>query len=118
MSDFQCCPTCKRYDWLSRHRCAPAWECRLEWHKDDDGAWCVTHAIDAEQAAERFAEHYDCEGGEYAIVGGRYRDDVIVQVRKRDEETFEQFVIEAEAVPTYRASKHTPQDRTSEASHD
>jgi hypothetical protein len=84
------------------HVCAPEWECRLEDHGDED--WETIHALDAETAAEKFAEVYDCEGGEYAIVGGRIRN-CIIQVRKPDGSDVTRWAIEAETVPQYRATQ-------------
>lgn len=110
MSDFKRCPTCNEYGWIDsdsawlRHMCKPRWECRCNW--EDDDCWSPIHASDAEQAAEKYAEHYDCEGGEYAIVSGD-RDDVVILVRKSEDDPVESFSIEAETVPHYRASKMT-----------
>lgn len=109
MSDFRRCPVCREHGWFgaanfAEHRCAPTWECRPEWYSDPDD-WHTVHAIDSETAAEKYAEHYDCEGGDYSIVFGKTRDDVIIYVRKPGDDAFERWSIEAEAVPTYRATK-------------
>ena len=109
MGEFRTCPTCGKYDGFGYgfmdHRCKPMWECRQEtkWMADDD--WQTIHASDSEEAAEVFAERYDCEGGEYVIVGGKCRDDFVVQVRKPGETEIERYSIEAEAVPQYRGTK-------------
>lgn len=105
------CPVCKEWGWFGgthlNHRCAPAFECRMEWQDDD--CWHRTYARDAEHAAEKHAEHYDCEGGEYAIVSRRRSGDDICLVRKPDDpSSIERFAIEAEAVPTYYATKVEP----------
>lgn len=119
MSDFGRCQTCGVYGFLSGrfadHKCPPAFECRMEWHSDDDDAWERVYATDAESAAEKFAERYDCEGGEYAIVSGRGRNEPIVQVRpapafEEDPEPFERWSITAETVPQYRADKIEPEE--------
>lgn len=108
-SNWGKCPRCREYGFLDtgilRHVCKPAWECRPAWHDDDDGAWEIVHATDAETAAEKYAEQYDRDGGDYAIIGGRMRDEAVIQVRKPDAETFEQWAIRAEAIPTYYATK-------------
>ncbi len=114
MNDHKRCPICGDWGWfgsrvMADHQCKPAWECRMEWAGDDD-AWERVHAADAEDAAEKFAERYDCEGGDYAIVGSRCDKDPVVQVRKPpDEDTenppFERWAIEAETVPQYYANK-------------
>lgn len=102
MSDFARCPNCRSYDFLSRHRCPPVWEARPEWDCDD--YWTEVHAVDAESAAEKFAEIYDRDGGEYSIVSGRFRD-CIIQVRKPGEDQIDRYSIDAEAVPTYYGRK-------------
>lgn len=99
------CPDCKA--WLilandrARHVCPPKFECRADW--EDDDAWEEMFAYDAEAAAEKYAEHYDCTGGEYAIVSNR-RGDTIILVRKAEDGAVERFAIEAETVPQYRAT--------------
>jgi hypothetical protein len=104
---FERCPMCREWGWFGgasfNHFCKPAWECRIEsTHGDDE--WKTIHARDAEEAAEKFAEHYDCEGGEYAIVSNP-RSDWVIQVRKPGDETHERWSIEAETVPQYRAAR-------------
>lgn len=103
------CDVCGEYDIFDvafmSHRCKPAWECRLE-HEDDD-CWRTIRATDSESAAAKYAEHYDCEGGEYSIVGNRFRGDVIVLVRKDAEDEPERWRIEAETVSKYYAHKVT-----------
>ncbi len=107
-TDFGRCPICGEYGFLTGrfadHKCKPAWECRLE--TEDDDSWGKVYARDPEEAAEKYAERYDCEGGEYAIVSSR-----IVLVRKpsdfEEENTtaIERFSVEGEAVPQYHATK-------------
>lgn len=115
VGDFRRCTVCHEHGWFGgtymNHTCKPKWECRLEWHKDDADGWGTIYASDSEEAAEKYAEHYDCEGGEYAIVSQRHQD-CVVQVRKPkpydsdDEEMpIERWSIEAETVPSYRAYK-------------
>ncbi len=109
MTHFRTCPTCGVYDYFGTgfgaHKCKPAWECRGDWQDDDE--WQTIHAIDAEEAAEKYAEKYDCESGEYAIVSGNGRDETIILTRKPDNSglTPERWVIEAETIPHYRATK-------------
>ncbi len=63
MSDYNKCAKCGDYDWLARHRCKPEWlaaDC-------DDGPWdpadaSTVRGVDAEEAAEAFAESRDDEG--------------------------------------------------------
>lgn len=97
------CKSCGGIDWQDgRHNCPPVWEARAEWEGDDD--WREFHATDSEEAAEKAAEYYDCNGGEYAIVGRKRRGDDIFLVRKLGTDAIERFAIEAEAVPTYYAT--------------
>ena len=111
MSDYTRCPICREYGWLKetssilRHVCKPVFECRPEWYGDDEDAWETVHATDTETAAEKYAERYDSNGGEYAIVGGKMRDECVIQVRAPGSDAFERWAIEAEAVPTYAATK-------------
>ena len=106
MSDIhRKCPNCKEWgffgaQYIPDHKCAPAWECRLGWQDDDD--WQIVHAQEPKDAAEKYAERYDCEGGEYVIVS-QCCDNPIVLVRKIGAETSERWAIEAESVPHYRA---------------
>jgi hypothetical protein len=115
MSDFRRCPRCGDFGWFGSkhspdHRCKPVWECRLE--TDGDDWWDKVHATDQETAAEKFAERYDCEGGEYSIVGGRHGDCVVLVRKPADPDSDEtdpqpevtRWSIEGEAVPTYRAT--------------
>lgn len=111
MSDYKRCPICRKFGWFGEkakqfgeHHCPPRWECRPEWYSDDDD-WSAVYAIDSETAAEEFAEQYDCDGGDYTIVSNKMRGDVIIFVRKPGDDVFEWWSIEAEAVPTYRATK-------------
>lgn len=111
VGDFERCKICKEWGWFggthSNHICKPPWEVRGEWQDAND--WRTIHAIDAETAAEKFADEYDSEGGEYAIVQGH--GDYFVLTRKPkdpDAETdlpFERWSVEGESVPQYSATK-------------
>lgn len=107
MSEFRRCADCGEHGYFNTqfmpHRCKPKWECRREVKWEED--WQDIRATDPEEAAEAFAERWDCEGGEYGIVGGRYREGFIVQVRKPGEAEFERWAIEGEAVPKYYGVK-------------
>jgi hypothetical protein len=104
------CTTCRRWV-FDKHVCPPKWECRAAWEDWRDAEWTTMHAYDAETAAEKYAEHYDCEGGEYAIVSGHVGDGIIY-VRKpaKDPDSYdvqdvELYAIRAETVPTYYGNK-------------
>ncbi len=105
MSNWGNCPNCHEYDVLTGsafivHKCKPAWECRMESMDEDD--WRKVHAYDDESAAERFAERYDQESGDYNIIanGG---DGYFVLVRKLGGDEVNRFAISAENVPHYSA---------------
>ena len=52
MNDYQRCPICKQWGWMSRHTCPLAYGVRLEdWNPDEE---VVVYASDPEQAATRF----------------------------------------------------------------
>jgi hypothetical protein len=106
------CPDCGERTWLDgfgTHRCKPKWECRGAWeHWTCD--WEAVHAHDSEDAAESFAERYDCEGGEYAIIGNRVTPQQVYVRKPADPDSYdvplaEIFDISAEAQPHYWASK-------------
>lgn len=59
-------------------------------------------ALTSRYAAERFGEYFDAQG-DYAIVGGG-EETVIVE---SPDGTREEFIVTAEAVPVYSASKVT-----------
>jgi hypothetical protein len=101
------CDRCKRLLVFSREEC----KCKRfevqsdpspynqEWTKPPDkGAWTEIYAADAEAAAEKFCERYDCDG-EYTILKAQ-RGHVYV---RDDGGTVTRWFIEAEAVPTYYA---------------
>lgn len=119
--DFRRCPICREHGWfgnriMGEHACKPIWECQPEWHKEPED-WTAVHATDAEAAAEKYAERYD-QDGEYNIVSGNLRSDVIIRTRKPGGDVFERWAIEAETVPTYRATKleddQSPQENASD----
>lgn len=109
MSDFKKCPTCQKHDFLSRHKCAPAWEARVFGDGDE---WNEVHGWDAEDAAAKFAEQYD-EGGDYDIIR---RGSAEIEVRKQGDEAITLVDISAESVPQYSA--HARQVDTALPSHD
>jgi len=122
MADLRRCKLCGEHGWFGsaffgEHKCPPCWECCPEWNKDFDH-WENVYAADAETAATKYAERYDCDGGDYLIVSNRMRDDPVVRVRKIGEEAFDRWSIRAEAVPTYYADKledsPSPQETASE----
>ena len=82
---------------LEYHKCPPIFEvCQPDY---DDDCWAKIYAIDAEEAAENWAEKDDEE--ECSIVGG---EPATVLVRKLGEEKTEKFVVSGEAIPHYYAT--------------
>lgn len=117
---YERCKTCGEWGFLDpgvlQHRCKPVWKARMDYHDEID--WTEVRAKDAEEAAEKYAEDYDCNSGDYPILSGRSRGDVIVLVRQ-DDSQIQRFSIEAESVPTYSATlleaREQPVEATEEA---
>lgn len=90
------CAKCGEFGFSNTHECPPIWEARIletKWEND----WTEVHARDAEAAAEKFCEDYDCHG-DYDIIkrGGEE-----IQVRKLGEERIVIVDISAESRPHY-----------------
>lgn len=81
MPTFGKCETCKEYAYIP-HTCAPAWLCQLE--GGDADWWDTVRAPDAQAAATKYAEHYDCDGGDYAILAGSGLHPVVCRVKDAD----------------------------------
>ena len=94
------CKRCGRYLFSGECRCQ-RFEVVIPWRgKVDDGQdWQSICAMDAETAAEKFAERSDCDGGDYTIIRNGEGE---VWVRDSDG-AVTKWDIEAEAVPTYTA---------------
>ena len=104
--DFQKCGTCGEWGWFNSkfmaHQCKPAWECRME--TGDDDWWTKIYARDGEEAAEKFADQWDCEGGEYSICS-QTNGGAVVLVKKLGDPTFERWEVHGEMVPHYSAER-------------
>lgn len=111
MGDFRRCAACGEYGWFETggslihmdHVCKPVWEARIftrKWEED----WATVHASDAEEAAAKFCEEYDC-GGDYDIVrrGGEE-----IEVRKSADDPVVIVDVEAESVPHYHGHERKP----------
>lgn len=95
---YERCKTCREWGYADSHKCPPIWEVRIyetKWQED----WHEVHASDAERAAQKFAENYDCQG-DYDIVK---RGSTEVEVRKQGDDQIAHVDISAEAVPHYYA---------------
>lgn len=114
MSDFQRCEICDEYDWLSKHKCKPAWFVisEDEYNELEMGLWTLeemiddlglVYARDHSTAAEKWAARDDQNSGEFYIASG---NEVTVVVMRPDEklEQHQKFVVTGEAVPEYTAT--------------
>ena len=98
------CPTCDEYVFGSsvlNHVCKPVFEVNVPGYHDDDD-WQTVRAYSGRGAAEEFADQYDCESAEYAIVSGREYD-FRIKVRSPGQTDYKVFSVYGEAVPTYYA---------------
>ena len=74
----------------------------MVWDSDSDiGDAYKIQANDPEEAAEKWAEDVDVNTAEYAIVGQRRTPRVCVQ--EADGDIILRYLVDGEAVPTYRA---------------
>lgn len=95
---YERCKTCKEWGFTGSHECPPIWEARIfetKWQED----WHEVHAADAERAAQKFAEDYDCYG-DYDIIR---RGSAEVEVRKVGDDKAVLVDVSAESVPHYYA---------------
>lgn len=104
MSNFERCAICDEYDFVSNHKCKPLWLVTPEDCDPEVDAWHI-YAVDAEEAATKFAERYDQETAEYSIVSG---EDVLVLVTDEQRENQTWFEVEGYSVPEYSASEADP----------
>lgn len=98
---FGRCSDCGKYDWIDRHRCAPAFDV---WSMEDDDEDCATkvYAFNAEEAAREWADEEDPER-DYSIVSG---NDELVAVRQHGTDDDPQFFrVSGESVPSYSAAE-------------
>lgn len=93
------CPRCKHFS-LYDCRCT-FFQCAQPWKgKVEEVSWRDMYAIDAETAAEEYAEQTDSEGDYIIIRNGE------AEVWVRDPENkITAFDITAESVPEYRATE-------------
>jgi hypothetical protein len=107
LGEFRRCGNCGDYGFTFEHRCAPLFQCRIEtigrrpWDEGDD--WRETHAIDPEEAAKKFCDHYDANGDYPIITAGA----AVILVRKPtaetaldDEPTYKTWRVEVDAEMT------------------
>lgn len=94
------CPRCAAYGYLP-HDCK-AYKCAIE--EPGEPYWCTVYALDAERAAEKYADEYDC-GGDYTILKQGEAGETYILVRDGENNAaeHERFHVTGEAVPQYRA---------------
>jgi hypothetical protein len=99
MTNWGKCARCGKYAFLP-HSCKE-FECALEQGSEPD--FGTVWARDAEEAAEAYAEDYDCYG-DYTIIQDGDRGTNVVLVREPDSETPPlRFHVIGETVPEYHA---------------
>lgn len=98
------CPRCKEWKLYPENCRCKRFEVGEPWHdKIEDDQWNSIYAVDAEEAAEKFAETSDCDSGEYSMVRAGSGE-----IWTRDEDgDVSKWHITAEAVPTYHARVKT-----------
>lgn len=103
------CQTCGKFKYNDRHVCQPLFECRFADTKNYGDDWRQVREIDAENAAETFAEEFDCEN-EYEILKQGDRCEEIVQVRDQSLQ-LTRWRITAESRPHYYAEQDLDDDQ-------
>lgn len=108
-SDYWC-KTCGGYlSTYPKHVCPPKFECRFDEKDKTDRDWCEVYAIDAESAAEKFADKHDCEN-EYRILELADRCEEVIEVKDATG-AITLWNIRAESIPHYYAEKIEAEDR-------
>jgi len=98
--EFEQCPICGEFDFVSRHRCPPAWYVRIVEDDDRYAEPMRVYARDTEEAAEKFGENWD-SWGDYPLLSG---EEIAVLVSPCDQPDDEQgFIVTGEMIPEYRA---------------
>jgi hypothetical protein len=101
---FRQCLDCGEYLYTNYHKCSPAW---LVWQLDDPERFDVrtVYGIDAQEAAEKWADREDSLGDYWIVQGGN--PIVCVQRADDDEAPIEYLAVEGESVPQYHAAEMT-----------
>lgn len=97
------CTKCQGWIFFDSHKCPPAFEVRQVYPSGDVDDWRTFYALDAEQAAEKWAERYDSYG-DYTIVQG---SPATVDVQDSEGKAT-RFIVHGESVPSYSAHEETP----------
>ena len=100
MSDYTC-DKCGELKWRTEHKCPPIFKVRWPDICGPDD-WAEFRAIDAETAAEKWAELHDQESADYRIVGQHSTPQVEV---KAEDGTLTRWEVKGEAVATYYAKE-------------
>lgn len=109
-SDFDRCPTCNEFGWLSRHTCPPVYECRMI-RDSDDLEWTRIHSTDSEAASEKFVKRWFWDGGYECFKDG---ERVTVEVRKGSG-PIEIFEVLGEQTMEFHANEGDLEDVTEDA---
>jgi hypothetical protein len=99
------CLTCGEFKYTSYHKCSPKW---YVWQLDDPERFDqrAVHAIDAQEAAEKWADQEDSYGDYWIVQGGN--PIVCVQAASGcDDAPIEYLAVEGETVPQYHAQAMT-----------
>lgn len=108
------CPTCKKYDSLGHHVCAPIWEVAIDQGKNSELYWQECRAQSEEAAAERYADDYDCQGDYTIIQAGDGGETEILVRRPNGVGGVKRFHVVGETVAQYHAREifeRTPTNR-------
>ena len=97
------CTACGGFLWSGkRHMCPPAWDVWCPERDGERGDASPTHAYNAREAAQKWAERDDRDSCDYTIVGG---DVVIVHVAAVSGDDVRRFTVSGESVPQYHAEE-------------
>ena len=100
MSDYQRCTICGNYGWASSHQCPPLWDVHDPDSHGDLDFFSTVRAIDAQSAAEKYAEDTDA-AGDYSCVGG---SELRLKVRKSGtDDSWTDWAVTGETEPVYHA---------------
>lgn len=101
---FEMCLICGEFKYTNYHKCHPAW---LVWQLDGEteNDAITVYGIDAQDAAEKWADKQDSYGDYWIVQGGN--PIVCVRSASADDAPIEYLAVEGEAVPQYHAQQMT-----------
>lgn len=95
------CRICGEWGWTDTHKCPPRWDIYCPENGDEPDHARSFYAIDAEAAAEKWAERYD-EYDEPSIARQDFTPTVCVR-RYGTDDVWERWTVSGEYVPQYYA---------------